>query len=93
MEEKHPPSLADLQTRLAVLMERMTNLAIMIDDRFQGMKRMHERVDRMEDSEKTLIKIEVKLSMLERLVYTSLLLSVTGVATVLWFLVQKVLKL
>ena len=90
---KTPPSIADLQVRLAVLMERMTNLAVMIDDRFQGMKRMHERVDGMEDQKTTLAKIEVRLMMLEKLVYAALAMGATGLFSMLWTLLQKVMKL
>ena len=92
MEEK-PPNINELQTKFAVLMERMTNLAVMIDDRFQGMKRMHERVDGMEDQKTMLAKIEVRLMMLEKLVYAALAMGAAGLFGMVWTLLQKVMKI
>lgn len=92
MEEK-PPSLSELQIRLAVLMERMTNLAVMIDDRFSAIKRVHERFDGMEDTKTELAKIEVRLMMLEKLVYAALAMGGAGLFSVVWTLLQKVMKL
>lgn len=93
MDEKQPPSLADLQTKLAVLMERMTNLAVLIDDRFSAIKRLHLRIDDVEDIKTTLAKIEVRLMMLEKLVYAALAMGAAGLFSMVWTLLQKVMKL
>lgn len=93
MENQKPPSIADLQTKLAVLMERMTNLAVLIDDRFSAIKRIHERFDGMDDQKMLLAKIEVRLGMLEKLVYAALAMGATGLFSVVWSLLQKVMKL
>lgn len=79
--------------KLAVLMERMTNLAVLIDDRFQGLKRTNERFDKMDDQRESLTEIKVRLQMLEKLVYAALAMGATGLFSVVWTLLQKVMKL